>query len=142
VQFPIAIELHRSALLFFLLVLFHALAAACLVMLPWSWHQRSVLLILVGLSLGYALRRPRIIGLRLCTRDRLDCVLADGNRVAAKALPGSTVFARLIVLRLRIGDDTRVTSLALLPDQMSTEQFRLLRLWLRWHAEPKDAAVF
>jgi hypothetical protein len=138
VQFPLAIGLHRSSFLILLLVLLHSLAAACLIALPWSLALRGVLLVLVGLSLGNALRRPRIIGLRLCARDRLDCLLADGNHVTAKALPDCTVFARLIVLRLRIGEEARVNSLTLFPDQMSAEQFRLLRLWLRWHAEPKD----
>jgi hypothetical protein len=138
VQFPIAIGLHRSTLLSILLVLVHGAAAACLIALPWSWALRSVPLLLLGLSLGYALRTSRIIGLRLCGRDRLDCLLADGRRVAASVLPDSTVFYRLIVLRLRIGEEKRVSSLALLPDQMSAEHFRLLRLWLRWQAASKD----
>ena len=117
----------------------HAIAAGCVVALPWSWLLRGVAVLLLCCSLGYALRPPRIIGLRLAARDRLECLLAGGDRVAATVLDDSTVFSRLIVLRQRIGEETRVNSLVLLPDQMSAEQFRVLRLWLRWHAEPKNA---
>ena len=139
-QFPISIGLHRSTLLITLLVLLHTVAAGCLVALPWPLILRLLLLALVGLSLACALRPPRVTGLRLAARDRLECLLADGDRVIATALADSTVFTRLIVLHLRIGQEKRASSLVLLPDQMSAEQFRLLRLWLRWHAEPKDDA--
>ena len=119
----------------------HAVAAGCLVALPWSWLLRGVFLLLLAGSLGYALRAPRIVGLRLAARDRLECLLADGDRAAATVLADSTVFSRLIVLRLRVGEEARVSSLVLLPDQMPAEQFRVLRLWLRWHAEPKNGGT-
>jgi hypothetical protein len=67
----------------------------------------------------------------------MEGTFSDGHREALSVLPDSTVFGQLIVLRLRIGEKRRACHLALLPDQMTTEQFRLLRLWLRWHAKPK-----
>lgn len=137
-QFPVSIELQHSHFLTLLLVLFHTLAVGSVIALPCDWLLRCVLLLLVACSLWYSLRPPRILGLRISGRDGLDACLADGNRVAIMALPDSTVFTQLIVLRLRIGDEKRVSSLALLPDQMSAEQFRWLRLWLRWLAEPKE----
>ena len=137
-QFPVSIELQRSHLLTLLLVLFHSVAAGSVSALPWPWPLRFVVLLYVGCSLWYSLQPSRIRGLRISGRDGLDCRLADGNRIALTALPESTVFTRLIVLRLRIGEEKRVSSLALLPDQMSAAQFRLLRLWLRWHAEAKE----
>ncbi len=138
-QFPIVIGLHRSLLLSILLVLMHALAALCVVVLPWLW--RCVLWLALAYSLRCALRPQRIVGLRLAARDRLECLCASGDYVAATVLDDSTVFSRLIVLRLRIGEQRRSSSLVLLPDQMPAEQYRLLRLWLRWHAEPKDGGV-
>jgi hypothetical protein len=134
VHFPVAIELHRSRLLSLLLALFHAAAAGCVIVLPWPWPLRSLLLAGVGWSAWHVLRAPRIAGLRISARDRLDCSLANGDRVALVVQPDSTVFSRLIVLRLRVGEEKRISSLVLLPDQMSAEQFRVLRLWLRWHA--------
>lgn len=137
-QFPVCIELQRSHFLTLLLVLFHTLATGSVIALPFDWLLRSVLLLVIGWSLWYSLRPSRILGLRISERDGLDARLADGNRVALTALSDSTVFTRLIVLRLRIGEEKRVSGLALLPDQMSAEQFRWLRLWLRWHTESKE----
>ena len=138
VQFPVSIELHRSRFLSFLLVLSHALAFACVFVLPWPW--RLPLLALIGVSFWRAWRPSLFRVLCLCGADRLDCCLLDGSRAALEVQADSTVFRLLIVLRLRIGDEKRISSLTLLPDQMSGEQFRALRLWLRWHAEPKKDA--
>ena len=132
-QFPIPIELHRSFLLSCLLVLFHVLAAGCVVILPWPWLWRSSLLVVAGLSLWIALQPSRILGIRLCGRDAIEGAFSDGHREALSVLPDSTVFGKLIVLRFRVGDKRRACHLALLPDQMTIEQFRVLRLWLRWH---------
>lgn len=137
-QFPVFIELHRSFLLLSSLVLFHALAAACVLVLPWSWYLRGALLVVAGFSLWLALRPSRILAIRLCRRDAIEGFFLDGHRETLTVMPDSTVFGRLIVLRLRIGDQRRVCQLALLPDQMIAEQFRVLRLWLRWHTKPKQ----
>jgi hypothetical protein len=139
VQFPVTIELRRSRLLSLLLVFFHTSAAACVIALPWPWFLRAALLGLVALSLFYASRPSQIVGLHLSGgRNDPDCLLADGNRAKATVLPDSTVFIRLIVLRLQLGEEKRASSITLLPDQMSVEQFRVLRLWLRWRTESKE----
>ena len=136
-QFPVSIELHRSRHLSVLLILFHCLAAACVIALPWSWLVRLLVLTLIGWSLRQALLPSRIVGLRLSGHDGLDCLLTGDQRIPAFVLSDSTIFSQLIVLRLRIGEEERISQIALLADQMSGEQFRILRLWLRWHAEPE-----
>lgn len=110
----------------------------CLIVLPWSWLLRALLLAPIGVSAWYALRPQKIIGLRLAAQGTLDCLLADGERIAAEVLSDSTVFNQLIVLRMRLGDARRVVNLALLPGSVSAEQFRVLRLWLRW--QPSEGA--
>ena len=139
-QFPISIELRRSRFLSLLLLLAHALTAGCVTVLPWVWPLRLLLLALVGASLWHALRPHIFVGLCIYGRDRLDCLLANGTRAVLTIQLDSTVFDQLIVLRLQIGEEKRIRHLTLLPDQMSAEQFRVLRLWLRWHAEPKQGA--
>ena len=131
-QFPIHIELRRSRLLSILHLLFHALAAGCVLVLPLHWTFHGLLLILLGMSAWRTQRPPEILGLRLSERTGLDCLLPGGERIAAQLLPDSTVFGLLVVLRLRIGEAARISNFALLPDSMSVEHFRLLRLWLRW----------
>lgn len=134
-QFPIHIVLHRSRLLVVLLLLFHALAASSVIGLPWAWPVRYVLLFLLGFSLWNALKAPKILGLRLSADGSLVCRLADGEPAEALLLPDSAAFRQLIVLRMRIGDAWPITSLVLLPDSMPADQFRVLRLWLRWCGE-------
>lgn len=137
-QFPIHIELRRSRLLSALTGLLHIVAAASLLFLPWPPAPRYLLLVVVALSAGFALRRSPFVGLRLLDNGALACRLASGEHLAVAVQPDSVVFSPLIVLRVRDGDTGRRYSLALLPDSMSAEQFRLLRLWLRWRTDPSD----
>lgn len=139
-QFPVHIELHRSRILVFSIFLFHAAAITCTIVLPWSWLWRALLLAPVGVSAWYALRPKKIVGLRLAAQGSLDCLLADGERTAAEVLSDSTVFNQLIVLRMRLGKAQRVVNLTLLPSSASAEQFRVLRLWLRWQQASEGAA--
>ncbi|EXI90873.1 MAG: hypothetical protein AW12_01405 [Candidatus Accumulibacter sp. BA-94] len=134
-QFPIHIDLRRSRLLSALTVLFHLLAAGCMLILPWPAALRYLLLPFVAVSAWYALRPSRFLGLRLRKGGELDGLLADGDSIPVLVHPGTVVFTQLIVLRVRDHDSGRGDSLALLPDSMSAEHFRLLRLWLRWRVE-------
>ena len=136
-QFPVSIELRRSYSLSLLLAVFHVAAAGCIVVLPWPWIFRFVLFALIVPSAWYSLRSSRFASLRLSGRGELDCSLVDDKRVSATVFPDSTVFVGLIVLRLRVDDEVRTSSLVLLRDQMTAEQFRVLRLWLRWRSEAK-----
>lgn len=140
-QFPVFIELRRSRLLVFFLLFLHCLASACVIVLPWSWLLIAPFLALIGASGWRALKPSGIIGLRLAASGALDCLRTGNERAAAVVLADSTVFNQLIVLRMKIDDARCVSSLTLLPDSMSSEDFRLLRLWLRWRGEAlKDPA--
>ncbi len=135
-QFPIQIELRRSRLLAFLTVALHVLAIGCLLLLPWPALARGMLVLIVALSAWHALRPSPVGGLRLGEGGELAILRADSEPVAAVVQPDTAVFSWLVVLRVRNERDDRLDSLVLLPDSMSAEQFRLLRLWLRWLASP------
>ena len=111
----------------------HCAAACVFLCLPWPPLLRGALAIGLGVSLWRALRPPRIASLRLDGKGGLECVLPDGTRLQATPLPDTTVFAWLVVLRLRAEDEKGTISLPLFPDHMSREEFRILRLWLRWN---------
>ena len=97
---------------------------------------RGALVIGLAVSLWRALRPPRIVSLRLDGNGGLECVLPDGTRLPATPLPDTTVFSWLVVLRLRVEGEKRTISVPLFPDHMSREEFRILRLWLRWSVNP------
>lgn len=131
-QFPVSIELHRSFLLSSLLILFHALAAACVAVLPWTWFVRAILWGGIGVSTGYFLRPSNALALRLVGPSRILCLDSDGHQTEIQLIQGTAVFSHLIVLRFRREEERRVRTLTLFPDQMSATEFRVLRLWLRW----------
>lgn len=140
-QFPVHIELRRSHRLFLLLSLMHGVAAVSICFLPWALPVSAPFLLLVGVSLWRALRPSPIHALFLTVGKGMACRLENGERVAATIQPDSTVFVRLVVLRLRLGEAGRIVSLTLFPDQMSADEFRRLRMWLRWNlarAAPSD----
>jgi len=139
VQFPIAIALRRSRLLLVLTVLLHGLAAASLVVLPWPLSIRLLLLALLAWSLWQQIFRPStVVGLCLAASGELSCQFANGEQAFVRVQPDSVVFSQLLVLRIRDGESGRLETLALLPDSMPSEQFRVLRLWLRWRVDARD----
>jgi len=138
-QFPIAIALRRSHVLLVLTVVLHGLAAASLAVLPWPLSLRGLLLVTLASELWRPIRRPsRVVGLRLAASGELSFQFANGEQAVVRVQPDSVVFSQLLVLRVRDGESGRLQTLALLPDSMPSEQFRELRLWLRWRADSRD----
>ena len=69
----------------------------------------------------------------------LEVMVTGGERIFVSVMSDSVVFNQLIILRLRISDPQRILNLALFPDSMTVEQFRVLRLWLRWSGDSSDS---
>jgi hypothetical protein len=138
VRFPVFIGLRRSYFLAGAVSLMHGAAAGVFLVMPWPLPVRIALLVALAASLRYTLRPPRVASLRLYGDGALECLLPDGAALAVTPLPDTTVFPWLVVLRLKAEEETGVISLALFPDSMSREEFRVLRLWLRWCQETGD----
>jgi hypothetical protein len=132
VRFPVFIELRRSLCRAGALCVMHGAAAGVFSVLPWPLPLRIASFAVLAASLRHSLRPPRVASLRLHENGGLECVLPDGTDLPAAPLPDSTVFPWLVVLRLKADGRKRVISLPLFQDHMSREEFRLLRLWLRW----------
>ena len=135
--FPIHVELRRSRLLTVLLILAHTLAAVCVWVLPWPALPTVILLSVIAASAWQTRRPPPVGGLRLTENGGLAVLSATAEPLSASIASGTVVFSQLIVLRVRNDEQDRLSTLVLLPDNMSSaEQFRVLRLWLRWRADP------
>ena len=133
-QLPLTLSLRRSRRLTVLLVAAHALAAAAAFFLFPHWWLMLFLLAVILISAGLTLRRlgspDRICRLTLRGDGQLAFSRADGSAGEARLHPQTTVMAFLCVLLLRVRG--RVEALVLLPDALDAEDFRQLRLWLRW----------
>lgn len=133
-QFPINIELRRSRLLALLLVSAHTLAFFSILVLAWPWAPgwKAPLFLAIAFSLFRSLAADRVTHLRLLDKGALHWAEKDGEWRSAEVLPGTTVFAGLVVLRFSPAGGGSVISLTLLPDSMEAESFRALRVCLRW----------
>ncbi|MDS4050960.1 protein YgfX [Accumulibacter sp.] len=130
--------LHRSPRLLLIVLIAHLLAAGCAGLLPWAEAARYLLLAIVVASLWRVLRPPVVVGLRLGRAGELTLELASGEQLRAAVLADTAVFRALVVLRVQESDRRKRWSIVLLPDSMSGADHRLLRLWLRWLAQPSE----
>jgi len=139
-QLPLTLPLRRSRRLTIMLAVAHALAAATALSLSLPWGLKIVLLTAIIASAWLSLVRltgpNRICRLTLRDDGRLEFARVDGSCGEARLHPQTTVTAFLCVLLLRA--QARVEALVLLPDALAAEDFRLLRLWLRWRAARSD----
>ena len=118
----------------------HGTAAGCVALIPLVWWGCALVLLAIATSLAYSLRTPEIVALVLSANEGLSCLKTDGSRIHAAVLPDSRVFVWLVTLRFQLDGEKRVRTLTLFPDQMSSEEFRSLRLWLRWNFKNEKAS--
>lgn len=136
-QLPLTLTLRRSRQLDILLLTMHAsaLAGAGLAALP-LW-LRVLLAAAITASAWHQMWRlsgpRRICRLTLRADGLLDLERSSGLGGEAAVLAQSTVMSWLTVLLLR--RDGRREALAILADALGPDDFRALRLWLRWRAE-------
>jgi hypothetical protein len=75
---------------------------------------------------------PAIQSLVLRGDGGLEIVGAEGTATAAIVHPHTLVLSFLVVLLYR--QEGRMRSITLLADSLAVEDFRQLRLWLRWRS--------
>lgn len=119
----------RGALL---LVFLLALAAIGLADLP-LYGQLGAALLACVITLQ-AWRAPLPLELKLHADGRLEWREAAASWQSATALPGSTVSVWLCLLAYRTEGERRARHLTILPDSLEGDDFRRLRVWLRWRA--------
>lgn len=83
--------------------------------------------------LARLLCRGDMVALRLLADGLIEAERRAGTRVMAQVEPGTTIFTKLVILRLRVAD--RVESLVLSHAATGAEAHRQLRVWLRWRAD-------
>ena len=135
---PLSVSIKPSRRLLLILSVAHGAAiAAVLASTEPSWLA-AVLLLSIGASLA---RQRRILpgeNLVLHGDGRLEAVAADGTPSEGLVHPHTLVLSFLVVLLYR--RDGRLRSLTLLDDSLAAEDFRQLRLWLRWRSTAVNPA--
>ena len=111
----------------------HGLAVVAVLTANIPWTLRGALLVAIAVSLLYQLRPPRVVALILHADGRLEKVGADGAAVTLQLHQHTTLLPGLAILLYR--QQGRLAALPVLADSLSAEDFRQLRLHLRWRAE-------
>ena len=135
---PLSVSLKPSRRLLVIQSLAHLVAAGAVLAgnLP-AWLA-AVFLLLVGASLARMRRPLAAVSLVLGGDGQIVIVGADGTASEAVVHPHTLVLAFLVVLLYR--SQGRLQSMTLLGDSLSNEDFRQLRLWLRWRPTAANPA--
>jgi len=145
VQLPITIGLHRSRFLDSLVLLSALLASLVVIAFPQSIVVRGAMLLAVWCCAAHTWHRlsPQCAAIHLERTGHLSVVLAGLEEFSmAELMPGAIVHPWLTIARLKT-DGERVCTLIATIDNLETEDFRRLRVFLRWQADfsvPNDDA--
>jgi toxin CptA len=137
VQLPITIELHRSRFLDRLLIALALLASGAILAFPKPPVLLAALLLVVGALFLWSWQRlaPTLSALRLERGGNILAAGADHSEFSESSLlPRATVHPWLTVFRLELADG-RQHVIVLARDSMVGDDFRRLRVFLRWRAQ-------
>ena len=129
---PLTIPLRPSRRLLLVQVIAHLVAGGAVMVSTIASWLAAALLLLVGLSLTRQQRLSPVTAIVLRGDGNIDIVGADGTVIEAAVHPHTLVLSFLVVLLYR--QQGRLRSLVLPGDSLATEDFRQLRLWLRWQS--------
>lgn len=129
---PLAVSLKPSRRLLAIQSLAHLVAAAAVLAGNLPTWLAVVLLLLVGASLARMRRRLQLASMVLGGDGALEIVSPDGTATEVAVHPHTLVLSFMIVLLYR--QEGRLQAMTLLGDSLQKEDFRQLRLWLRWQS--------
>lgn len=128
----LTIPLRPSRRLLFVQVVAHTVAAGAVLASTIPSWLAVLLVLLVGLSLARQQRLLPVAAIVLRGDGNIEIVGADGTANEAVVHPHTLVLSFLVVLLYR--QQGRLRSLTLPGDSLASEDFRQLRLWLRWQS--------
>lgn len=132
-----------------LLMIAHLAIAGLLLMLALpSWAKIAAVMLLLANAMWtvyrHALRRGRhaITELSFSDRETMRLTLRDGSSHVGRVLGSSTVGTALTLLNIAVDGRRLPVHVVLLGDSLAGDDFRRLRVWLRWGPRPTaDEAV-
>lgn len=117
----------------------HFVTAGLLWPLALYWDIKVIIVAALMISLIHYLRRDALLTANnavvvLELSDEMACTLItrSGESIASTILGSTFVAPYLVVLNLKLEEKFFICSVVILPDSMDAEQFRQLRVWLRW----------
>jgi toxin CptA len=132
-------KLRSSRSLTLLFGLFGVASQTSVWLLPLPYWVLLVLTVILSGWSGYSLLRDAklrlgrsCVAFRLEDKDEVVLVLRNGSHLSGRVLPDSLVTPHVVILNIVLGEQRGRRSILILPDAMSAESFRRLRVVLGW----------
>lgn len=141
-QLPITIGLHRSRFLDAGLVALLCSAGALTAIWPQTMPYRLIVFLAIAVTGLVAWRQltPAVAAIRLENDGRMSVMPACATDfLSAEPLPGAFAHPLLCVIRLKLPDG-RVQTVNATVGTLNRQDFRRLRVFLRWHAKFNEPA--
>lgn len=151
---PITLKLGASWYLALLLCAIMLMALGSVLTLAWFmpvpwWWLLAVMTASLVLLLGWqALRQhawrqsdDAVVLLALDSAGHYHLTLRDGRQMAVRLQGDSVVFARLSLLNFRVEQGQGKMTCLIVPDAVDADEFRRLRVWLRWGPLEEERAL-
>jgi toxin CptA len=136
---PLTLIIRPSRQLLLGLVGLHGMALAASWLAHWPMPFQVLLSMVLLASASFHLRPRQTVILR-CQRDGQLAIQADNTWVPVTPTYAQVLLPFLTLLRYRFDDKAPALHLLVLPDCLTPEDFRRLRVWLRWKAKPARTA--
>lgn len=98
----------------------------------WVTAGMMTLVLISGLYTGWCIVHPAVVMLSLHGKDGLKVQHRDGTLLSASVSGKSVVTSWLSVIVITLDGRRFDTTLLLLPDMLDADQYRSLRVWLKW----------
>jgi toxin CptA len=134
---PLVVTVGNSRLLRFFLVAIHVCCAAAILLAALSPVARAAGLALLIFSLVYYWRPAPDVRLRGHGDGKLE-IWRDQHWQVVRLASTSVIMPGCTVLHIPSGSRWQNSYLVVLPDSLPAEDFRRLRVWLRWRGGKPD----
>ncbi len=135
----LCIHRKRSYQLGIILILAHLIAAGLLWLLTLSWYIQVIMNAILLSSLIFYLRQDVLLTtdnavIAFTLSDEMICTVITrcGKSLTCNVMDSTFVAPYLTVLNVKPVGNLFACSVVILSDSLNTEEFRQLRVWLRW----------
>lgn len=132
-------RLRPSWILAAILTAAHGAAIAIIVVVDMPPWLKLAAIAALALNFLFDIRRTALLlmpdsvtAIEIAADDTLSIQTRRGEWIECKVLGNTYVLSFLAILNLRQNDSGAIRRCAILPDSLGAEDFRRLRVWLRW----------
>ncbi len=138
------VRLRPSWILAAILAAAHGAAIVIIALVSMALWLQLIAIAALAASLIYEIRHTvllrapdAVVALEIASDDALSIQTRGGDWIRCEVLGSTYVTYLLVILNLKDLEHGRVKRAVILPDSIDAEDFRKLRVWLRWKGEQR-----